>query len=292
MSGNRRIAVITIASGRHDHLGQQHQGLARGSTQPHDYFVVAMNDPHLTSQGPSRVFTDRGPQPRILHLRSTAPGLPLAAARNMGAAAAQAAEAELMIFLDVDCIPSPRMLDRYQRAADTTDRHLLCGPVAYLPPKLPTGYPTDRLSELAAPHPARPAPLDGHTLDTNDHTLFWSLSFAVTPRAWQTIGGFSEAYLGYGGEDTDFGQRACQAGIGIRWVGGATAFHQHHPVSDPPTEHLHDILYNATIFHRTWGWWPMTGWLTKFANLGLIRFDSDHNVWTATNPSSSISDHA
>ena len=52
-----------------------------------------MNDPQLTSQGPHTVFTQRGPTPRVLHLRSPAPGLRLAAARNLGAGAAQAAGA-------------------------------------------------------------------------------------------------------------------------------------------------------------------------------------------------------
>jgi hypothetical protein len=40
-------------------------------------------------------------------------------------------------------------------------------------------------------------------------------------------------------------------------------------------EHLHDIVANATIFHRRWGWWPMPGWLDAFAALGLIHWDPD-----------------
>jgi hypothetical protein len=60
----------------------------------------------------------------------------------------------------------------------------------------------------------------------------------------------------------------------MRWVGGADAFHQYHPVSDPPIEHLDDIVRNAAIFHQRWGWWPMQGWLREFEARGLIRRDA------------------
>jgi hypothetical protein len=108
---------------------------------------------------------------------------------------------------------------------------------------------------------------------TTDYELFWSLSFAVSTPTWQRIGGFFTGYRGYGGEDTDFGQLAAAAEVPMWWVGGADAFHQFHPVSDPPVEHLADILANAAVFQQRWGWWPMSGWLDGFEELGLIRRD-------------------
>ena len=39
-----------------------------------------------------------------------------------------------------------------------------------------------------------------------DLRLFWSLSFALDAGDWDALGGFCEDYVGYGGEDTDFGQ--------------------------------------------------------------------------------------
>jgi N-acetylglucosaminyl-diphospho-decaprenol L-rhamnosyltransferase len=100
------------------------------------------------------------------------------------------------------------------------------------------------------------------------------LSFAVTVGTWTRIGGFHPGYVGYGGEDTDFAEQAHAAGVGMGWVGGAMAFHQYHPVSTPPVEHLREIVDNAHVFHRRWGWWPMTGWLDAFADLGLAAYDS------------------
>ena len=93
--------------------------------------------------------------------------------------------------------------------------------------------------------------------------------------AWQRVGGFDETYTGYGGEDTDFGQRARAAGLDLQWVGGADAYHQHHPVSDPPVEHLDDILRNGRRFADRWGFWPMEGWLRAFAERGLVRREGD-----------------
>ena len=126
---------------------------------------------------------------------------------------------------------------------------------------------------LADPHPARPAPRDDEIVVSTTYELFWSLSFALTTSTWRRIGGFCTLYRGYGGEDTDFAQTAAALGVTMRWVGGANAFHQFHPVSDPPTEHLEDIVRNAAIFHRRWGWWPMTGWLQAFEERGLITRD-------------------
>jgi GT2 family glycosyltransferase len=199
---------------------------------------------------------------------------PVAAARNMGAEVALDDGAELLIFLDVDCIPAVGMIGRYRRvAAEPAHRDaLLCGPATYLPPPPAAGYDLAALSEMVNPHPARPAPGAQQVLVSADYQLFWSLSFAVTAQTWHRIGGFCTCYRGYGGEDTDFAQLAATAGVTLRWVGGAHAFHQFHPVSDPPIEHLADIVTNARTFYRRWGWWPMQGWLHAFARQGLVRW--------------------
>ncbi len=250
-----RIAVITIAAGRERHLARQQDGLAASTVAP-DVRVVE----HLTPQDGH---------------------LPLARGRNAGAARALQAGAELLVFLDVDCIPAPDLLARYRAAAAADPGALLCGPVGYLPPG---DHPLAGLPRLAEPHPARPVPRTGTLLLGGDHRLFWSLSFAVTRATWNQIGGFDEGYTGYGGEDTDFGQRARAAGVGLTWVGGAWAYHQHHETASPPVQHLDDILRNAARFHDRWGWWPMEGWLRAFDDLGLARYDAAAGTWVRCSP--------
>ncbi|OBB93071.1 glycosyltransferase family 2 protein [Mycobacterium sp. 852002-40037_SCH5390672] len=266
-----RTAVVTVVHGRAAHLRRQLQGLATATRRPDMHIVVALDDPRV-----AEMVDELGAQAIVLD-RKVAHPLPVAMGRNVGAAAAIRKGAELLVFLDVDCIPGAELLDRYHTVAGRAEHEdaILNGPVTYLPPPGPGGYVISEIRSKPEPHRARPAPPDGSVVATTDYALFWSLSFAVTVRTWLRIGGFCELYRGYGGEDTDFGQCAAARHVPMRWVGGAHAFHQYHAVTDPPVDHLDDILRNAVIFHRRWGWWPMEGWLSSFAENGLIRRHTD-----------------
>jgi N-acetylglucosaminyl-diphospho-decaprenol L-rhamnosyltransferase len=273
------VAVITIVSGRHEHLRNQQLGLAAGSRHPDVYVVVAMDDP------PALQLTETGPLaggrtlivPVALAVGSG--GLPLAAARNAGAMAALAAGADTLIFLDVDCVPSPPLVDVYAKAvAAEADSQLTCGVVRYLD----AGFDIAEVfagAPVGIPHQARPNPEPGSAIASKDWQLFWSLSFAVSASTWHALGGFCEQYTGYGAEDTDLGYQAHLAGVDLRWIGGADAYHQYHPTERPPVRHLHDIVGNAGVFHARWGFWPMTGWLTAFRDLGLAEYDSTRDTW-------------
>lgn len=269
-----RSAVITIVHGRHAHLAAQSAALNRGSQAPQVHVVVAMDDPEVEGVLP---LAD------VVHLDRVDGALPLAGARNAGVERALEQGAELLVLLDVDCLPAAGLLSRYEQAAQNHSG-LLCGPVGYLPPAPPGGYPTSGLRELARPHPARPVPAEDEVLRAEDPDLFWSLSFAAVAETWHRVGGFCEDFVGYGGEDTDFGHAAARAGVAMWWVGGAWAFHQHHgsPGGDDdglPVRHLDDILRNAGIFHARWGWWPMRGWLAEFERRGLAMLDPASGQW-------------
>jgi GT2 family glycosyltransferase len=270
-----RVAVITLVAGRHQHLRLQCRALAAGTLRPDLYVVVSMND-----RSAREVLDGAEPPPDVVEMSCAADRLPLAQARNMGARHALRAGAGLLVFLDVDCAPGARLVQRYTERAVRAERpELLCGPVAYLPPPPGSGYDLSSLPDLGRPHPGRPVPSETGVLGGGDHTLFWSLSFAVRAGLWQRLGGFCEEYAGYGGEDTDFGQVAASRGVPLTWVGGAWAYHQYHPTSDPPRQHAADIVRNAALFHRRWGWWPMGGWLREFEREGLARFEPDTRSW-------------
>lgn len=263
-----RVALITIAHGRHHQWRAQRSALARGRAQPDDHFLVAIDDPIL-----AHLSTDGERSPHVIQLPSTPDGLPLSSARNAGVAAALDRGADVLVFLDVDCLPDPELISAYAGAAtrpDVADR-LLAGPVTYLASPGSSGYDLDTLTQLDNPHPARPSPSRGHIALGGSHDLFWSLSFAVHAGTWDRIGGFHEEYVGYGGEDTDFAWTARERGIDLAWIGDARAYHQHHEVEDPPVRHLDDILRNGSVFHRRWGRWPMRGWLDEFERMGLVQ---------------------
>ncbi|HYJ48613.1 MAG TPA: galactosyltransferase-related protein [Microbacterium sp.] len=261
--GTGRIAVVTLCSTpRVAHVRNQLAALSGRADV--ERTVVWIDDDDAPALDADRILrVDRGPA-----------GLRLAAARNAGAAAAIAHGAALLVFLDADCVPAPDLLDRYRAAALLHPDAVLGGPVTYLPPDFDVSD-GGALAAATAPHPARPNPADGavQAASADEYPLFWSLSFAVGADAWRRIGGFDEAYEGYGGEDTDFAFRLRSRAVPLLWVGGAHAYHQYHETSTPPWQHLDDILRNGARFAARWGEWPMTGWLSAFAEDGAVRWD-------------------
>ncbi|QIG42094.1 glycosyltransferase family 2 protein [Nocardioides anomalus] len=269
-----RVAVVTLAHGRHEHLAAQHRSLARGSRRPDRYVVVAMDDPSIEPT------VRDGLRREVVAVPREPLGLPLAAARNAGVAHALAGGADTVVLLDVDCLAGPDLVAAYAAACATEPATVWSGVVTYLPEPPPGGYDLARLDALDDPHPARPDPGPGHALYGTDPDLFWSLSFAMAASAWGHAGGFCEDYVGYGGEDTDFGHAVVRSGLEHGVLGGARAYHQWHPVSRPPVEHLDDVLRNAALFHERWGRWPMEGWLAAFEERGLAAFRDGR--WVAT----------
>jgi hypothetical protein len=259
-----RVGLATIQRGRSTHLARQAHGVAAQRVRPDRYVIVSMDpEPPVA------------PDAEVVH-RPVPDGepLPLGAARN--AAIDALSDVNLAVLIDVDCIPGRDLVGRYAAAARGPEGDgLLAGPVGRLGP-LPPDRLTPAEGELEAARAAagaRPLPPDGVLVSEPRVELFWSLSFAVRPAVHARIGGFDEDYVGYGAEDTDYAFRARAAGCPLHWVGGAWAYHQHHPVSSPPREHLDDIVVNARRFRARWGRWPMEGWLTAFAQEGLVRWD-------------------
>jgi GT2 family glycosyltransferase len=262
-----RVAVITAVSGRHDHLRNQRTFLADCVPAPFRHVVVAIGDPDIAGL----IGENHRLPTTLVELPRHPAGLPIAAARNAGARAALAAGAEVLIFLDVDCLPSRELVGAYTDLCRQRPGDLLCGTVTYLPPTPAGGWDAADLARLRAPHPARPDPAPG-AIEFGETRLFWSLSFAVTAPTWRAIGEFYEGYVGYGAEDTDFGLAAEATGARVAFAGGADAYHQHHPVSDPPVEHLDDIVRNSAVFEARHDRLPMSGWLDAFSARGLLTY--------------------
>ena len=275
------VAVVTLAHGRHDHLRRQVAGLRASSVHPDVHVVAAMDDPAL-GQGVEGL---DGPwRTEVVELSGDERGLPLAAGRNAAAARATELGVDLLVFLDVDCIPGPDTLRTYAAhalAPDPPPRPALwCGDVAYLPPS-PDGYDVARLAETGEHRPDRVRLAPGETRQEPDLRQFWSLSFALTADDFALTGGFCPDFVGYGGEDTDFAMTVASLGGSLTWVGGATAYHQHHPPASVDRDHVAAVVRNAGVFAKRWGWWPMEGWLEDYARRGLAARTPD-GVWVAT----------
>lgn len=251
------VSVLTLAKGRDDHLANLVEGLRRSARPPDELIVVDMNE--------TAIAPIEADWPVHIH-RLGGEALPLAAARNL---AANAARRDALLFLDVDCIPARRLVGDMASALDAHDA-LVCAEVLYLGPgDARAEWREDELLTAGAAHAARPFPRHGLVREDNPG-LFWSLAFGVRRDRFMALGGFDEAFTGYGAEDTDLGFRAHRSQAPLMLMAGPGAFHQHHPIEDPPTRHLADIVRNARVFRDRWGVWPMLGWLEDFERMGLI----------------------
>lgn len=258
------VSVLTLVRNRAAHLDNLVEGLSRSDRRPDELVVIDMSDEPVTiGAQPFPVCVERMPTIR----------LPLAAARNRAAALARH---DRLVFLDVDCIPTAACIGRLADELEGQDA-LLCADVRYLGPgNASPGWTEVSLLENGRAHPVRTFPESGVRQESNPG-LFWSLAFAIYKPRFEALGGFDERFVGYGGEDTDFGFRAAAAGLPLLFVGGAIACHQYHDSYEPPVQHVADIVRNANVFHARWGRWPMEGWLQAFAAMGLVRW-SDHEL--------------
>lgn len=263
MTADGTASVLTIVRGRTDHLRALMTGVALQSVPPCE-LVIAWMQPDRAERLPALPFPVRD-------IFVGGDDMPLAAARNR---AAEAASGEHLVFLDVDCVPSPTTVEAYVQALARHDGVML-GEVHYLPGGLPafTGDIT-ALEAYGVPHPSKPAFPRSGVIQEPDAGQLWGLSFALRKATWMSIGGMDEQFYGYGGEETDLARRAADAGVPTYRVGGARAYHQHHAVHIPPLQHFDHILRNARLYRAKHGIWCMDYWLGQFAERGLIDWTS------------------
>lgn len=252
------ISVVTLAAGRPEHLRNVIAGLGAGDRHPDEVIVAVMQDaPYDLPEMPFPV--------RQMPVRGG--GLRLAAARN---AAARAAMGEALVFLDMDCIPMRGLLADYAAGLMEFDG-LLMGEVMYLPGgATASGLNPSAFAAVAVRHSDRRGPPPSGIEVCPDYRCFWSLNFAMRRATFLASGGFDERYVGYGGEDTDFGKGLGVAGVSIAWMKGGLAYHQHHPHHMPPVHHLESVVRNAQIFEAKWGYRTMGHWLHAFRLMGLV----------------------
>lgn len=260
------VGVCTIVKGRRAHLVNQMKGLARQTHGPNAYSIAYMQRaahedlPALTCEVTTR------------HVISSP--LPLAAARNV---AARALDTDAIIFLDVDCIPSDELVSIYANTVAQTGACVM-GPTRYLGPEADdTRENFGALWQRATVHPARrdPSKPEGSISVQLPMQELWGLCFSMPRQLFEDVGGFDEAFDGYGGEETDFARRLADHGASLIYEPAARAVHQWHAVHVPPLQHFDDIVRNARRFRETHGEWCMEYWLGQLADAGYVEWSEE-----------------
>ena len=172
----------------------------------------------------------RGYQTSVV--RQADEGFRLAAARNLGAAAAAG---DVLVFIDQDCVPAPDYLEKVSSVTtapwDLTVGHRLHADLH--------GWTADAVrgwlrGDGAAPQPIdEPAwLLDGYERtadltrpDDRAYQLVIGAAVSVSRRLHEELGGFDHTFRAYGGEDWDYGHRAHVAGAEMRWLPDAVVWH-------------------------------------------------------------------
>ncbi|WP_299794371.1 galactosyltransferase-related protein [uncultured Marivita sp.] len=266
------VSALTIGKGRDAHLKNLIKGFCEQTRLP-DELIIGVMDNVPYADLPDAPFP-------ILQVGVSGDDLPLAAARNR---VADTAQGDHLLFVDIDCIPNPQFV------ADCIDHlsaeaGLMMGEVVYLPKGATAGeldFP--RFDALGKQHPDRQGPPPQGRRRCNDYRCFWSLNFAMSKADWRASGGFDTRYVGYGGEDTDFGRTLDAKQIPIWWAKGAKVYHQYHTHAMPPVHHIHSVLRNAEMFADKWGRRTMEHWLRAFRLMGLIE-DTDTGLQIVRQP--------
>ncbi|MHA3979397.1 glycosyltransferase family 2 protein [Halovulum sp. GXIMD14794] len=256
------VSALTIAAGRAEHLRNVIRGFQAQQQKPVELIVGVMQDAAYDDL-PETDFPVR----QIL-VPKVEGELPLAAARNR---VAKAAAGEVLVFVDVDCIPNPSLVSDYAAAA-TPGCGLVMGEVLYLfEGATAGGLDFDAFDQIGVRHSDRQGPPESGLRRCEDYRCFWSLNFAMHRDDWERSGGFDEGYYGYGGEDTDFGRVLDDRDIAIWWTRGARVYHQYHSHCMPPIHQVASVIRNSEHFASRWGHRTMEHWLYGFQLMGLVE---------------------
>ncbi|MGB3468631.1 MAG: glycosyltransferase, partial [Cyclobacteriaceae bacterium] len=194
-----KTSVVIIVKNRTIQLSNTLYGISQQERLPDEVVIIHMNE-----DTPAVNYDDTKLIQQSLWDNKVA--IPLGKARNMGA---DTASGDLILFLDVDCIPSTDWLVRMQEEVRDFDG-LLMGDISYLNKSETDRFTEERsdLTGMGESLPFRPAtPMQGKITDA-DYSLFWSLNFGISKKNFFDLRGFDEDFVGYGAEDTDFAFRA------------------------------------------------------------------------------------
>lgn len=236
-----KCSVVIPTLGR-DSLFHVLRALERQLVPPLE--VIVANDGEHASL-PSTVTSDR------LRMRTvrTGPRLGAAAARN---AALRECRGDVVLFLDDDVVGDPNLIAAHLDVHRANPAVVAIGFRRRVPYAVWNTTPSSDWPERSGNDP-RLCAVGGPDWMTRWWIFFQTCNASVSNAAIHDVGGFDDAFRGWGFEDTDLGYRLYSAGMSVHAVDSSIPLHlDSEPSILDRTERSRAYLRNAMRFLRKW----------------------------------------
>lgn len=231
-----RVAVVIPVYNRIDLLANTLSGLA---AQSYESMEVIVADDGSEEDPVSAISAVEG-QLDVKLVRQEHRGYGAGRARNLGA---RQTNADVLVFIDADCVPDPDLVARHADWHRYADNVVVIGSRHHLDTSsvdrdaLAAGTAGLREGIIDTDDPAQPlAPADfrrvfyrrtaGLRLGDEAFRSLVSSNFSIRREAFLSVGGFAEDFGRWGGEDTELGWRLFNAGHYFVPENEAAIYHQ------------------------------------------------------------------
>jgi GT2 family glycosyltransferase len=221
------VSVVIPTYNRRARLARVLEGLDRQSVEPGSFQVVVVDDGSVDQTADS-LRNRRSPfDLQIVEQANQGP----AAARNAGVARA---EADLVLFLDDDVVPSRELLFEHVKLHQTERDIVVLGPMSSLP-RYRQPWVAWEQAKLEAQYQAM---IRGDYEPT--FRQFWTGNASLSKHHFTAAGGFDRSFPR--GEDVELGQRLAARGLRFRFNPAAAGLH-----------HAERSLDSWSAAHRSYG---------------------------------------
>ncbi len=230
------ISVVIPTYNRLDSLREVIPALLRSDVRP-DRFEIVVADSQSDDGTAAYLAAISAEHPNVRHLPGPYNGR--AMARNAGVAASRG---PVVLFTDADIIASPDLIARH------LEHHTRGEAIAAVGMEVQVDSLADYERKRA--DAALRAPLHGERPKRLTWLYFLTGNASVRREDLDRVGGFDEAFTGYGHEDLELGYRLQRAGVAIVYEPRAVNYHWH-PVPYEERKRKMELAGRSTVrFYR------------------------------------------